>query len=206
MMLFLDVLIIILLFSLFGVFHTILASNKLKERIRDNSEGTIAFYRLFYNIFAIVSLIAVYALAPKPRLIIYDLPNPYDLIVFAFQAAALAGFFWAGFSVDAREFFGINQVIRYLRNNYDETELDEHSELHTIGPYKISRHPLYLFAILFLGLRPAMDLFYLTFFLCITVYFFIGSYYEEKKLVEKFGEEYKQYQSKVPRIFPIKLN
>ena len=50
-----------------------------------------------------------------------------------------------------------------------------------------------------------MDLFYLVMFISITLYFYIGSFYEEKKLVEKYGVEYKEYQKKVPRIFPIKL-
>jgi len=49
-----------------------------------------------------------------------------------------------------------------------------------------------------------MSLFYLTLFICIVIYFYIGSIYEEKKLVEKFGSEYRNYQEKVGRIFPFK--
>jgi methanethiol S-methyltransferase len=51
-----------------------------------------------------------------------------------------------------------------------------------------------------------MDLFYLTIFILITLYFYIGSFYEEKKLREMFGEEYSAYQEKVPRIFPLKFH
>jgi len=47
-----------------------------------------------------------------------------------------------------------------------------------------------------------MDLFYLTFFLLIVAYFYIGAYYEEKKLVRIFGEVYSRYQKSVPQIFP----
>jgi protein-S-isoprenylcysteine O-methyltransferase Ste14 len=39
-----------------------------------------------------------------------------------------------------------------------------------------------------------MDLFYLTFFICIVAYFYIGSYFEEKKLVRQFGEVYENYK------------
>jgi protein-S-isoprenylcysteine O-methyltransferase Ste14 len=53
--------------------------------------------------------------------------------------------------------------------------------------------------------RAEMDLFYLTMFISFTAYFYIGSYYEEKKMVSIFGNEYADYQDKVPRIFPIKL-
>jgi protein-S-isoprenylcysteine O-methyltransferase Ste14 len=47
-----------------------------------------------------------------------------------------------------------------------------------------------------------MDLFYLTYFLLIVAYFYIGSYYEERKLVRSFGEFYTRYQESVPQIFP----
>ena len=67
------------------------------------------------------------------------------------------------------------------------------------------RHPIYLFSILFLGLRPTMDLFYFIFYLVIVLYFIIGSYFEEKKLVERFGQIYIDYQKEVPRIIPIKF-
>jgi protein-S-isoprenylcysteine O-methyltransferase Ste14 len=39
--------------------------------------------------------------------------------------------------------------------------------------------------------------------ICIIVYFYVGSFYEERKLVDKFGDEYLLYQKKVPRIFPF---
>jgi len=48
-------------------------------------------------------------------------------------------------------------------------------------------------------------LFYLTFFICIVAYFYIGSYYEEKKLVRLFGDVYENYRKEVPRIFPVKF-
>jgi protein-S-isoprenylcysteine O-methyltransferase Ste14 len=47
-----------------------------------------------------------------------------------------------------------------------------------------------------------MDLFYLTFFLIIVVYFYVGANFEEKKLVRVFGDIYKKYQKSVPQIFP----
>jgi protein-S-isoprenylcysteine O-methyltransferase Ste14 len=72
------------------------------------------------------------------------------------------------------------------------------------GPYKYMRHPVYFFSILFLIFRPYMDLTYLTLVICLIAYFYIGSYYEEKKLIEVFGDEYKVYQKNVPRIFPLK--
>jgi len=67
------------------------------------------------------------------------------------------------------------------------------------------RHPIYFFSMMFLLFRPVMDLFYLTCLICIIIYFCIGSYYEEKRLVEKFGEDYIKYRKAVPRFFPLKF-
>ncbi len=38
----------------------------------------------------------------------------------------------------------------------------------------------------------------------ITLYFVIGALFEEQKMVEEFGQEYLEYQSKVSMFIPIK--
>jgi len=51
--------------------------------------------------------------------------------------------------------------------------------------------------------RPVMDLFYLTFLICIVAYFYVGSYYEEKKLVRQFGEVYEIIKKKYREFFRL---
>lgn len=197
-----DVAVIITLFSLFAVSHTILASSKIKTRLKEKLGDRIAFYRMFYNGVSLISFIIFYTLSPKPDIIIYDLQFPYDIIVFVLQVSALAGFFIAGSQTNFKEFLGITQILRYTRNEYNVNDLDEKQTLTTEGLYKYSRHPVYLFAILFLALRPSMDLFYLVFLVCMIVYFYAGSVYEERKLISNFGDKYLEYKKNVPRIFP----
>jgi len=196
-----DVLIIFLLFAVYAGVHSVLASNRVKESIKKNFGNLIAFYRLGYNLFAIVSLYFIYELSPKPYVIIYDLPKPFDMFILIPQFIALIGLFWSFKYICVKEFLGISQVTRYFQKKYS-SELDEEMTLVIGGPYKYSRHPIYFFSIMFLLFRPTMDLFYLTFFLLIVVYFYIGSYYEEEKLVRSFGEIYTRYQKSVPKIFP----
>jgi len=197
----LDVLTIIFLFIVFSLFHSILASEKIKLTLAKKFGNVIAFYRLLYNLFSFISLYLIYELSPKPPVIIYDFSRPFDLIVLIPQLSAIAGIFWAFKYICVKEFFGINQIKRYLQKRYS-SKLDEEMTLTIDGPYKYIRHPIYLFAIMFLLFRPTMDLFYLTFFICIVVYFYIGSIFEEKKLVRYFGDIYLKYQKSVPRIFP----
>lgn len=108
----------------------------------------------------------------------------------------------AGSQTDFKEFLGVSQIIRYSNHEYDVNDLDERQTLITNGLYKYTRHPVYFFAILFLVFRPSMDLFYMIFLLCMIAYFFIGSYYEENKLIRNFGDKYLNYQKSVPRIVP----
>ncbi len=200
-----DVITLIILFALYGFIHSILASLKVKMFIRKIFGNLIAFYRLAFNIFAVVGLYVIWDLAPQPFLQIYILPKPYDYLVLIPQLLSLGGMIWCFKYISFREFAGLNQIDRYLKNEYSENELDENYTLRIEGPYKYIRHPIYFFSIIFLLFRAEMDLFYLTMLISFTAYFYIGSYYEEKKMVRLFGDEYRNYQKKVPRIFPFKI-
>lgn len=201
----LDILFIVLLFFLFAISHTWLASKKLKERLAKKIDEKIAFYRMFYNVSSVLSFLGFLAITPKPDFVLYDLQFPFDIITFALQILSLIGLIWVFRQFDLKEFLGISQIVRYLHGTYKTETLDEKQELNTYGAFKYSRHPVYLFSILFLGLRPQMSLFYFVLFICCVVYFYVGSIYEEKKLVETFGERYKEYQKRTPRIFPFRL-
>jgi len=196
-----DVLIIFIFFAVYAAVHSLLASHRVKEDIKKSFGNLIAFYRLGYNLFAIFSLYFIYELSPKPNLIIYDLPKPYDILILIPQFAALIGLLWSFKYICIKEFLGISQIERYIQKKYS-SDLDEDLTLTIDGPFKYSRHPIYFFSIIFLLFRPTMDLFYLTFFILIVAYFYIGAYYEEKKLVRIFGEVYSRYQKSVPQIFP----
>lgn len=198
-----DVAITILLFLGFGFIHTVLASKKAKLLVKAYFGNLIALYRLFYNIVSLVLLLFIFDAAPKPPVVLYDLPVPYDLIVYFLQVLSLAAVVYTFSIFDFKEFLGVSQAIRWFNGEYDASELDEKSEFKVEKVYKYMRHPGYFFTFLFLGLRPQMDAFYFTAFVCFSCYFYIGSFYEEKKLVDKFGSAYLEYQERVPRFFPF---
>lgn len=198
-----DVIIILLLFTLFGILHSFLASKKIKETVSEIAGDFMAFYRLFYVVISIASLYLIYQIAPRTDGNIYDLNNPFDFIILIPQLLALMGIIWSLKYFCVKEFLGINQVIRWYYGEYDSKELDEHMTFIAGGPYKFVRHPLYFFSIIFIGARPAMNLSDLTFIAGIIAYFYVGSFYEEKKLAEKFGDMYREYQRSVPRLIPF---
>lgn len=200
----LDALIIVILFAVFGYTHSLLASEKIKIRFKKLFGDLIAFYRLLYNLLTVVSLYIIYLISPKPHIKIYDLQYPFDLLILIPQFLSLAGIIWTFKYICFKEFIGLDQINRFIEKNYT-TELDEDFTLRIEGPYRYSRHPIYFFSITFLLFRPTMDLFYLTFFLCTVVYFYIGSYFEEKKLVRQFGDVYENYRKEVSGVVPFKL-
>ena len=202
---FFEVVTLVILLSFYGFIHSILASEKVKLYFRKTFGKLIAFYRLLYNVFSVIGLYIIWDLSPHPALQIYKLPKPYDYLVLIPQILAVAGIIWCFKYICFKEFLGLNQIDRYLKNEYTDAELDENYTLRIEGPYKYSRHPIYFFSIIFLLFRSEMNLFYLTMFISFTVYFYIGSYYEEKKMVRLFGDEYRNYQKKISRIFPIKF-
>lgn len=200
-----DAIVIVLLFTIFAFSHTWLASIKLKRSLAEKLGDKIAFYRLFYNASSIIFFTVFYAAAPKPDLVVYDLRFPFDIITFVLQVFSIVGLFWVSRGIDWKEFIGINQTKRYINGEYNVDDLDEKQTLKIEGAFKFVRHPIYLFSILFLGFRPTMSLFYFVMFICIVVYFYVGSIFEERKLVKRSGDEYLEYQKRVPRLFPWRL-
>ena len=85
-------------------------------------------------------------------------------------------------------------------------EVKEGHQLRTEGPYRITRHPIYTGLIgMLLG-----SLFIAGFGVCV-LYFIVGliaviikATEEERLLKETFGEQYTQYQQRVPRFIPGK--
>ncbi|MDR3666640.1 MAG: hypothetical protein P4L35_07355 [Ignavibacteriaceae bacterium] len=216
----------IIAFILFAFLHTILASFKFKSIIALRIGSAMAFYRLAFNIFSLLFLIYMYEYLPRPDVELFDLKYPWDIVILIPQFLALAGIIWTFRFFSLYEFIGLAQIKRWIDGKFvtvrEETKpafgeqadvsndikisedvYDEKLTLKIEGPYKVVRHPLYLFVIICLIFRPTMDLFYFVFLIFLIVYFYVGTFYEEKKLVTIFGDQYRKYQNSVPRLFPI---
>lgn len=200
-----DILVTAALLSLFCVSHSILASNKIKKTFQNRFGNLIAFYRIGYNFISIISFVIIYKMLPQIDITVYELPDPFAKIVILLQVISFLGIVWCAKYFSAGEFLGWSQLKRFRKSSYDSDDLDEKSELRIEGPYKYSRHPVYFFSILIIVLRPAMGLTYLIIVVIFVAYFYIGSVFEERRLIEKFGDAYINYQKSVPRILPIKI-
>jgi len=177
--------------------HSILASSTAKKVL----QATLIpanWYRLFYNTIAIVLLVSMvnWHLAMEKT--------------FAFSQHCI-GTSMGGFTL----LFGI-YIMALALKQYDLgefsgtaylKEIKLKDQLNTSGLNARVRHPIYLASLLVVWglwlLFPSNALLVPT--LVTSLYIPIGVYFEERKLLTVFGEEYASYKSEVPMIFPFKI-
>jgi protein-S-isoprenylcysteine O-methyltransferase Ste14 len=201
-----SILLFALLFISWAVLHSLAAAVGLKRVFR-GWVGEVAYagwYRLLYNLFAIVTFLPLYLLIPVllPQTVVWSWARPYLYLAYSFQIVALAGLVYSLWLTDVWDFLGLRQAIWYMQAK--GTRQRPAPRFITHGPYALVRHPLYFFTLLLLWFNPVMTVGSLVFYTAVTLYFWLGSIYEERKLAAVFGNAYRAYQQRVPRLFPIK--
>jgi protein-S-isoprenylcysteine O-methyltransferase Ste14 len=72
----------------------------------------------------------------------------------------------------------------------------------TPWPYRLVRHPIYLGTLLALWAVPRMTVGHLIFSAALSLYTVAGALLEERDLVARFGDTYRQYRARVPMLLP----
>lgn len=184
-----------LLTAAYGVFHSLLAALPAK-RLARRLFGTWAdrLYRLGFNLVGALTLLPLLAFAAwQPGRHLYTAPAPFSWILLAGQAAALGVIVLGLLQTDAWHFLGVRQLVEPVGGA---------PTLTTGGLYRFVRHPLYTAGFVFLWLTPMMTSTLLVFYLGLSLYLYVGSVFEERRLVLEFGPSYEAYQRQVPRLVP----
>jgi protein-S-isoprenylcysteine O-methyltransferase Ste14 len=195
----LSVSIILLAMAAWGAFHSLTASFIAKAHASALLGPPVAnrLYRFGYNVVSVVTFLPVMALVGLlPDQPLYQFPAWLTLFTAPIQLLSALAALLALWQVDLFHFLGLRQIVE------GEAESKTPPKLYTGGAYGWVRHPLYFFSLVILWLTPIMTLNILAFNLGATAYFYIGSIFEERKLVAEFGDEYREHQRKVPRLFP----
>jgi methanethiol S-methyltransferase len=190
--------ILILLWSVYCILHSLMASSGFKQKLVSLLGTRFKYYRLFYTLFAFLFLVFI--------------------LYYQFNIETSRAFESSYYTRLAGILFGISGLIimitcikKYFMSLSGLLSLVKETSYNTLiitGIHKYVRHPLYLGTFGFIWGA----------FLCypfwtiliadtiITLYTLIAIRFEEDKLVKEYGNSYKEYQQRVPKLIPsIKL-
>jgi len=174
--------------------HSVLASAAVKVRMQKTMKLSVQFYRIGYTIFSFLGLVAIlihqFSLQTKLLFIPSFAVSLIGIIMMASGAVIMVLMIW--------KYFMQLSGLRWLSRGKVSSKLEVNGLHHYV------RHPLYLGTFVFIWgwflLYPS-----LSFLICcsiITIYTLIGMRFEGEKLIKEFGDEYVEYQKKVPRLIP----
>lgn len=193
----------ITLVSLWGVwcfFHSFMINRTVTGFVRKHFKNTNRYYRIFYNIFAVVTLIPVWFYGIRIKgTPVFLWEGPFRITQGIFVLLALLFFIGGARRYDLTQFLGIRQI----KENNPCPILTDDCRLDTGGILGVVRHPWYTGGIIVVWARNLDTATILT-NLVITLYLIIGVLLEERKLVAEFRGEYIDYQRRVSMLFPFK--
>jgi protein-S-isoprenylcysteine O-methyltransferase Ste14 len=168
----------------------------MREKLGDR----FRFYRLFFNVVSIVTLIPVVCYSISIRQAPVFRWGGYLLIVkYLLWAASIYLFIGGGRHYSLSHFLGIHQI----KTGRVNPTLSEYDAFDTSGVLGAIRHPWYTASIMVFW---AGDISPSTFLnnIVISAYFVIGTILEERKLLLEFGEKYREYKKNVSMFVPYK--
>jgi len=175
-------------------------SVSVTEYLKKRLGPKFRFYRLFFNLIAILTLIPVALNAYLIRTQAIFHWNGYMRIgQMLLLIVAVLLIFLGGRHYNVRQVLGIKKI----KEGISSKAITDTGELDTSGVLGITRHPWYLATILLIWARQ-MDVSVLFVNVILTFYLIVGTYLEEKKLIREFGEKYAAYQNRVSMLLPYK--
>jgi len=104
---------------------------------------------------------------------------------------------FATFLINHFHLFGLEQAYRFITRTQSKKETFKTPLL-----YKLVRHPMMTGVLIAVWAAPDMTVGRLVFTLAMTLYVFVGLYFEERTLVDELGAEYAEYQRTTPSVIP----
>ncbi len=175
--------------------HSGMVRRGAKERLA--KRFSTAYVPALYSIASGVALIGLVVLWQPADQFLLRLPGPARWLLVSIALLACAGFAWGVRALREFDPFGTRPLDALLRGTSPQP-----IPFAVGGPYRVVRHPLYLFMLLLIWCtsQPSTDR--LLFDILWTAWIVVGTKLEERDLVAELGQTYRQYQTSVPMLVP----
>jgi protein-S-isoprenylcysteine O-methyltransferase Ste14 len=177
------------LFTVFALHHSLFARTRLKRAVA--SFVPVWFERALYTWTASLLFIAVVLAWRRVGGTVYEVPGNWRWIGFSAQAIGIFLTIRGSSAIDVLDLAGVRPVLDARRH-----ETAAHVPLETTGVYRLVRHPLYFGWALFVFGAPVMTGTRAVFALISTLYLAIAIPFEERALIQVFGDAYRSYQQR----------
>ena len=191
-----------ILWFLWSFLHSFFIAPSVANYLKRKLNNSYKYFRLFYNIFALVSLAAVWSYADSCQdEIIYSPSGYWQIIQIIILGLSVLLFVVGAKNYDIRQFLGFSQLTQEKLS----TGLGQSGSFNQTGILRYTRHPWYLGTILILWSGYTdLSISRLIMNSVFTLYVIVGTLLEEKKLAAEFGDVYREYQKKVPMFISLK--
>ena len=191
-----------LLWIAYCVVHSALISITVTDFLKRALGDRYRFYRLFFNIFSVTTLVPLLMYSHSARwktepLFTWD--GYVRVIQYCLMALGAVLAITGARHYNMFQFVGIQQILKGRSGG----AMTESGEFDSSGVLGILRHPWYLAVFILLWTRD-FNLAGFTINVILSAYLLIGTLLEERKLVLEFGEKYKAYQRQVSMLIPLK--
>lgn len=181
----------------YALLHSVLASFAVKHWVARRWPAAAPSYRLAFNIVAVITALPLAWLHYSiPGEMLWRWTGAGWWLANSLALAAVAGFLVSTRAYDMDEFLGLRQI-----REHDGSAADRDGFTLSFF-HRFVRHPWYLFGLMIVWTRD-MNAPMLVTAVAVTLYFAIGSWFEERKLVAIHGDAYRRYRGKVPALLPL---
>jgi protein-S-isoprenylcysteine O-methyltransferase Ste14 len=181
---------------LFGLQHSVMARWSFKQAwtkiIPEPAE------RATFVLATVACLIAAYVFWSPMTTEIWRFDRPAAVYtILGIQAVGWLILVGATFALNHFHLFGLTQAWSAFRSR-PVPDL----EFRTPWMYRVVRHPIQLGILIGIWAAPVMTVGHCVFATAMTVYMFVGLFFEERDLVRRFGQRYLAYRQNVPKVIP----
>ncbi len=159
------------------------------------------YHGVLYTIFSGLALLLLVVLWQKSAHTLVEPGGVLRGLLRTIFFLSILGFIWGSRALGSFDAFGVQPISRYLNGKNPP----EPTPFTVRGPYRWVRHPLYSLCLLMIWSCPNLSLDRLLYNVLWTVWIIAGTCLEERDLIVAFGDEYHDYQKKVPMLIPTSL-